>query len=86
MMDLEELKKTLEPELVFSNELLANHTTLRIGGPADVLYRARTTKALVKAVRAAKKLNIPVTMLGWGSNVLIGDKGIRGVCGNCICR
>ena len=79
MRNLGELKAELEAEQTFPDEPLANHTTLRIGGPADILYRAKTVPQLVKAVRVARKLKIPVTILGWGSNVLISDKGIRGL-------
>ncbi len=79
MRNLDELKAKLEAEQTFTGESLANHTTLRIGGPADLLYRAKTIDNLVKAVRAARKLKVPVTILGWGSNVLVSDKGIRGL-------
>lgn len=64
---------------IFFDELLANHTTLRIGGPADLFFVARTTTQLVEAVRAAREAGVSVTMLGGGSNVLVSDKGIRGL-------
>ncbi len=79
MTKLERLSSYLEPEQVFLDEPLANHTTLRIGGPADLLYRAKTTELLIKVARAAMKFDVPITMLGWGSNVLVSDKGIRGL-------
>ncbi len=73
------LVEFLGVEQTFSDEPLANHTTLRIGGPADLLYQAKTVAQLVRAVSAARELEVPVTMLGWGSNVLVSDKGIRGL-------
>ncbi|EPZ51509.1 UDP-N-acetylmuramate dehydrogenase [Alicyclobacillus acidoterrestris] len=61
------------------NEPMANHTTWRIGGPADVLVVPTTEGELQGAVRAAKELEMPVTVVGRGSNVLVLDGGIRGV-------
>ena len=61
------------------NEPLAPYTTLRIGGQADFFFRATTEAQIIAAVKEAKRLKLPVTLLGWGSNALIGDKGIRGL-------
>src|SRR3989344_8550603 len=61
------------------NEPLADHTFLKIGGPVDIFYEAETTEVFKKAVIEARKLEIPVTILGDGSNVLISDDGIRGL-------
>jgi UDP-N-acetylmuramate dehydrogenase len=54
-------------------------TTFRIGGPADLLYRARTADELVAAVHAARDLAIPWFLLGKGANILVGDRGFRGL-------
>lgn len=78
-MNLEKLISFLNPEDTFLDEPLSKHTSLRIGGPADILYRARSINLLIKAVRVARELSIPVTVLGWGSNVLVSDMGIRGL-------
>ncbi|GMA61836.1 UDP-N-acetylmuramate dehydrogenase [Alicyclobacillus fastidiosus] len=61
------------------NESMANHTTWRIGGPADALVVPTTEGELQGAVRAANELNLPVTVIGRGSNALVLDGGIRGV-------
>lgn len=76
--EYEELKKILGNKLR-ENELLAPHTTFKIGGPADLFFDAKTTDELVSAVKSARKLQIPIYILGGGSNLLIGDKGIRGL-------
>lgn len=66
--------------ITFQNNVsLAPFTTFKIGGPADFFYEAKTVDALVDAVGKARELGIPVTLLGGGSNVLIGDRGIRGL-------
>lgn len=64
---------------VRADEPLARHTTLGIGGPADLLFRATSRAALAAAVRAAREADVPLTVLGSGSNVLVGDRGIRGL-------
>jgi len=61
------------------NELLAKHTTFRIGGPADLFFRAKNIQDLKKVVQAAKKLKISYFILSGGSNVLVSDKGFRGL-------
>lgn len=54
------------------------HTTWRIGGPADLLLTPPTPEALERIVQYAKNQQIPLTLLGCGSNVLVSDQGIRG--------
>jgi len=73
-----ELKAKLGNNLI-QNEPLKNHTTLKIGGPAEYFFIAEAIEELVKAVKIAKKLNINVTLLGRGSNILISDKGLKGL-------
>lgn len=58
---------------------LAPYTTFKIGGPADLLYRARTPEELARATLAARELEIPFFLLGIGANILIGDRGFRGL-------
>ncbi len=59
-------------------ELLAHHTTLRVGGPARRMIIAETETELVEAVRDLDAAEEPVFILGGGSNVLIGDDGFDG--------
>jgi len=76
---LEIFIKQLNPKHTRLKELLSEHTTLGIGGPADIFYEAHDINELVSVVKLAKLQKIPVTILGRGSNVLISDKGIRGI-------
>lgn len=62
-----------------ANVPLAPLTTFRVGGPADWLVEPRTSDEIVQALRLAYDADVPSTMLGGGSNVLIGDRGIRGL-------
>lgn len=61
------------------NEPLAPHTTWKIGGPADVLLIPGSKEQLVEAVKLLYRHQVPWTVLGRGSNMLVSDKGIRGV-------
>ena len=71
-------------ERVKLDEPLSSHTTLRIGGPADLFYEAHNSGELIKAVRLARSFEVPVTIIGGGSNVLVSDVGVRGlVVKNC---
>ena len=66
------------------NVVLAPFTTYKIGGPADWFVEVRTADALAEAVLAARAAEVPYFILGTGANILVGDKGIRGlVIRNC---
>jgi UDP-N-acetylmuramate dehydrogenase len=58
---------------------LAPMTTFRIGGPADYLVRARTPEELARAVTAARDIGIDWFLLGHGANILVADRGVRGL-------
>lgn len=61
------------------DEPLAQYTTFKIGGPADFFYDATSTEDLAGAVIAARELGIEYFVLGLGANILVGDKGFRGL-------
>jgi len=61
------------------NEPLSAHTTLRLGGPADLWFPARSVDQLVAAVTLARHHQVSVFILGGGANLLIRDSGIRGL-------
>src|SRR5574344_223918 len=64
---------------VLLNEELKNYTTMHIGGPADILVMPETEDKLTGLVKTLKGKDVPLTFIGRGSNLLIRDKGIRGV-------
>jgi UDP-N-acetylmuramate dehydrogenase len=59
-------------------ELLAQHTTLRLGGPADHYVEARTEEDLIEAVRTADGAGEPLLLLAGGSNLVVADGGFAG--------
>ena len=58
---------------------LAPLCTYGVGGPAEFLFTATTTNALVHAVRTARRNGVPLTVLGRATNVLVGDAGLPGL-------
>lgn len=64
---------------ITANELLKNHTTFKIGGPADYFVVVEDKKSLFQALKAAQELCLPYHILGGGSNILISDDGLRGL-------
>ncbi|MDP1853360.1 MAG: UDP-N-acetylmuramate dehydrogenase [Candidatus Omnitrophota bacterium] len=67
------------PNGVKFNEPLAEHTTFRIGGPAEFWVEPGNLKELASVIRVAKKKNIPLFIIGAGSNILGLDAGIKGI-------
>jgi len=61
------------------SEPLAKHTTLRVGGPAQFWVEPRTEEALAKLIQFCRRENLPLFVIGRGSNLLVRDGGIRGV-------
>lgn len=64
---------------ILQNVSLAPFTTFNIGGKADYFYKAESTQEIILAITFAKEKNIPFFVLGTGANILIGDKGFRGL-------
>ncbi len=60
-------------------EPLARHTSLRVGGPADLYVKAETVADVVGWYRLAHERGLPTLVLGNGSNVLVSDRGVRGL-------
>ena len=75
----EALVARLGPRRVQRNVPLAPYTTFKIGGPADLFFEAHTRDELAEAVQIARTLSIPYFVLGLGANILVGDRGFRGL-------
>ena len=76
---IDQLADRLDAAHLRRNEPLAPYTTFRIGGPADLFFEATSADALANAVLAARELDVPYFVLGLGANVLVGDRGFRGL-------
>ncbi len=81
-VDYEAIAEYLRKETggkVSVNEPMKKHTTFRIGGPADILFVPSSLDDLRKALSLATEREIPITVIGGGSNLLVRDSGIRGI-------
>jgi UDP-N-acetylmuramate dehydrogenase len=72
------LKNALGATRVQRDAPLAPVTTFKVGGTADWLVQARSREDISRALEIAREFELPVTVLGGGSNVLIADAGSRG--------
>lgn len=75
----DELRRQLPEEIVLINESMQNHTTFRIGGPADMMVCPHTAEEIKLVLIYCSARQLPVMILGMGSNLLVTDKGIRGI-------
>ncbi|MBE5801664.1 MAG: UDP-N-acetylmuramate dehydrogenase [Clostridiales bacterium] len=76
---VKQLRQSLPSQQVIPGAPLSRYTTLRLGGPADVLCSVSTVEHLSAALAAASELDVPVTIIGNGSNLLVKDGGISGL-------
>lgn len=72
------LLEKLPSTRVREEEYLRHHTTFKIGGPADLFVEPTTMAELSFALRTIHEFDVPVTIIGCGSNILVKDGGIRG--------
>ena len=74
-----ELLQFIQPVHVKFDEPMSWHTTFKVGGPADIFITTPTFKSLAKVLDFCSNNNIPFFVLGNGSNLVVSDKGIRGI-------
>lgn len=77
--EIELLREIAGESCVLEHEPMKNHTTFRIGGPADVFLTPDTQEKLAEAVRFCREHQLPFYVVGNGSNLLVSDQGYRGV-------
>ncbi len=73
------VNRALGADRVKRDVRLGPYTTFKIGGPADLLYEAQSAEELARSVTLARELDLPHFVLGLGANILIGDRGFRGL-------
>ncbi|HLF71119.1 MAG TPA: UDP-N-acetylmuramate dehydrogenase [Dehalococcoidia bacterium] len=78
-MDATFLKALERVAAVKRDEPLSRHTTIGIGGPADAFVTVETAPQMIDVLTLARDAGEPVFVLGSGSNIVVGDRGIRGI-------
>ena len=79
MVDLAKLQDDLGTLTIKANEPLSNYTYTKTGGPADLLVFPRSVEQVQRVLAAVKQENLPLTVLGNASNLIVKDGGIRGL-------
>ncbi len=78
-MNVNEIQKFIPKENIYINEPMNKHTSFKIGGPAECFIKIKTIEQLRNILEYEKKDNIPLTVIGNGSNLLVSDDGIKGI-------
>ena len=73
------LREKIDTKDILENEPMSKHTTFKVGGNVDLLVRVHNAQQIKFVLNLAKNNNIPIFILGNGSNLLVKDKGIRGI-------
>jgi UDP-N-acetylmuramate dehydrogenase len=82
-MEISLLKRELETivikECIYYNEPMKNHTSFKVGGPADIIVLPSKTSEVIELLNLCKKYNVDFYIMGNGSNTVVKDKGFRGM-------
>lgn len=72
-----DLAKAIGKDSVLLDEPMKNHTTIKTGGPADIMVIPQSTKQIQSTIEICRENKVPYFVMGNGSNLLVGDKGMR---------
>ena len=78
-MIYDELVKGIAPENIFVNEVMSKHTSFKVGGIADFFVIVHNHQELIYVLKVAKNLRIKTYIIGNGTNIIVKDKGFRGI-------
>ena len=78
-MILEEIQKIVSKDKIFTIEPMSKHTSFKIGGPAEIFVKINNVEELKLIIKISKQAEVPITVVGNGSNLLVSDDGIRGI-------
>ncbi len=76
---LEELYSILPKEKILLNESMKKHTSFKVGGPAEVFIKADSIEQIKNIIEFTNRNDIPLHVIGNGSNLLVRDEGIKGI-------
>ena len=78
-MDIKQIEEIISKDKIYINEPMSKHTSFKIGGPAECLIKIQNFEELKSILNLSQKENIPLTIIGNGSNLLVSDDGIKGI-------
>ena len=68
------LIENIDKTKVYRNEPMSKHTTFKIGGPADIFLKVETIDEMKYVIKTCKDNNVPLKVIGNGSNILVKDR------------
>lgn len=74
-----EMQEFINKEDIYANEPMSKHTTFKIGGTADIFVKLRSTEQIERLIDLCNERNVPIKVIGNGSNILVKDNGVRGI-------
>lgn len=74
-----EMQEFINKEDIYANEPMSKHTTFKIGGTADIFVKLRSTEQIERLINLCNEKNVPIKVIGNGSNILVKDNGVRGI-------
>ncbi len=79
------IKLLIENKIEYiKDEPMSKHTSFKIGGPADIYVCPKSVEELTSLLKIGKTANVPITLVGNGSNLLVSDNGIEGLVVSCL--
>ncbi|MBQ2836146.1 MAG: UDP-N-acetylmuramate dehydrogenase [Clostridia bacterium] len=78
-MNIEEIEQFIPKDRIYINEPMNKHTSFKIGGPAEYLIKIQTAEEIKSILKLSKEQEMPLTIIGNGSNILVSDEGIKGI-------
>ena len=76
---IKQVEKIIDKNFIKIDEPMSKHTSFRVGGNADAYIIVQNKENLIEVLKIAKEYNLPITIVGNGTNLLVKDNGIRGV-------
>ncbi|MDF2865429.1 MAG: MurB [Clostridia bacterium] len=80
------LEEVISKDKIKYNEPMSKHTTMKVGGPVDIMVFPNTIDEIIDVIKYAKENKLPVKVLGNGSNVIVSDLGIEGIVIKLTCN
>ena len=76
---IKQIEKSIDKNFIKLDEPMSKHTSFRVGGNADAYIIVQNKENLIEVLKIAKEYNLPITIVGNGTNLLVKDNGIRGL-------
>lgn len=80
------LEEIISKDKIKYNEPMSKHTTMKVGGPADIMVFPNTIDEIIKVIKYARENKLPVKVIGNGSNVIASDLGVEGIIIKLTCN